>query len=349
MEQLPSLIFAEIMRTATADVGQFMDELRAGEEELQRSLEPIRKALQDDQAICTAPTDAPSATLGAVDASSIIEHRSGFALLLALGIRVSPRGLVHNYQRWMGHDDIDFGALAQSVRLSLELDLLHDVDHFTIADHSFWSLLMVANQTCHALTHTAGETQARFEDLHAHMLTLDGTFVRCLRNPYVIGMSKTATGNTFAEKQGLTLPIADRSLFSLLLQENEYVKPKPIKLMTRGSPGVETSIADKHEIEDLFRANDGLLCTFYKPWLFQHAYRVEFHASLLQHSPGLHDLLQAIKAATRFRGILEPQPQFLADSIAKQLSPATELYVAAGLRIKSELMGIFRTASGRIV
>jgi hypothetical protein len=163
-----------------------------------------------------------------------------------------------------------------------------------------------------------------------------------VRNPGLIAVSKTATSDFTSREMGLARPIPDRVLFTAVLREDEYTRPRRLLDVTEGHFGVEHNIDGWEGLRDLYGSGE-LQVTFYRPWPFQRAYRLEFHRDRFPDRQALEGLLAVFKRETSYRGILEPKNQFLADRMCKELPALAQMYNLVGMTHFPHLAGPYRT------
>ena len=249
--------------------------------------------------------------LAAVDSSSAVDRYRAVTIMLACSVRYGHAdGSTPESATKMipVQDSLYAMKLPLLLRLVMELDFLATSEDFTIMDNSFWSVLMEANQ----LSTQYGRSELPEEALPfviAHLHDDQGSLIRTLRNPCVVAMSKDNVADAIARHLGKR--VKDRMLMSLILEENELLRPLPIvsdKLT--GRFGIERQLACYQEIEQIYKGE--LMVTYFKPWAHKPAYRLEFHDGI-----DLPDVLNRIKAVTNLPLILEPEPQFLADALVK--------------------------------
>jgi hypothetical protein len=205
------------------------------------------------------------------------------------------------------------------MRIAAEAELLATAEATTIADTSFWSLLMEVNQ---AITRYEHNSQDEFLQRSVRSLTQGGLFLDTLRNPNVIAMSKT---NQSCKLCGHY--VSDREALGVILDPGEFLAPQLLVEATEGKFGVEKrqfTDAERQEIDRIFEKEMGVI--FYKPHRWTRAFRLEGRMAQLRDDAWLMPVLAAISHHTSTRSIAEPWPQFMADWTSKQLSSVSMLY-----------------------
>ncbi len=113
----------------------------------------------------------------------------------------------------------------------------------------------------------------------------------------------------------------DKALLSLVLKPDEVVGP--IQLKEEGKwhlSGVKGKYEDyEKEIRSLL---ENLYIVYYKPSPSQPALRIEISRSVALNNARLAILLEGLQDQSKFAGIIEPYPLFLADMFVKHLSGA---------------------------
>lgn len=212
-----------------------------------------------------------------------------------------------------------------------------------IVDNSFWSFLMEVNQAV-----TASNKQMKGDEEYESIVeNLVKQFTEMMENPSIIAMPKRSVSQSISKNPRFSScfkrPIADKSVATRVLDEGEYLKP--ISLKDVGSFGSSSTVnvemrnftkEQVKRIKEIYEKE--LFFTYYKPWSYSRAYRVEARKERLN-----DDLFASIKEATKYREIAEPEPQFMVDHAVKQISHIQKLY--GGLnRFRLPFTGFHRTA-----
>jgi hypothetical protein len=336
LEETPRVISADILRTVTNDLGQYQETLVQHNAELHKAVPEIREKLLAEGAIHSLTVSDHPLPMGAVDASRVLDHRAGFGMILALGIAYTPPDFHHTFERIIGHDDETFSRIGGAVLTALECELLSPAAMLTIADNSYWSFLYNVNKLA-SLHH--GLSNGPMRELAAQLLDrITGSgraLLRMLANPHVIAMSKTTSGNAIARRHRIETPVSDRALMSVMLKPGEYLTPRPLVKYTAGHFGISHHLPDWQEIQSYYADDGKLSVLFFRPWLFQRAYRVELHTTIAQERSRLEAVLSAIMAATQYPTISEPYPQFLVDDLTKDIAGIARLYGDLSLQVPS--------------
>lgn len=225
-------------------------------------------------------------------------------------------------------------------RMARETALLAASPGITIADNSLWSFLMEFNQAITA-RHNVGNEADSFCELIDDMIAR-GDFLRMLQNENIIAMPKLGISQSLSKSAKFSEffygPVTDRAACSIILDTDEYLSPQPLSVV--GKFGVERRFGeakDSELIQHIYE-ND-LFFTYYKPWPYKQAYRIEGRKSVLSDA-----LFASVKDATKVREIAEPVPQFMVDHAVKQLSGIATLYSGDANRFRMPFFGYHRTA-----
>lgn len=339
-------ILSAMFGPCEADVAIFIDELQALQGGLDGALvESVRKAMDDDGFILPFNDHPDAPVLNAVDGSTMVVPLGEVLTVISLAaFRGEPDSSL--FSRVTGANAEILGRAASGLRTCIEAELLADAPHVTIADGSFWSILMEGNQFITLMKNAGDDAPSNLVSVYeAAIESPAGCVARALMNTNVVAMSKVATSHALTKpsKTGKTgkkiyggdyqrffaHSISDRLLLTKTLRPGEYTRPRQIAKMTDGSFGLEQrgwpgDVRDKLQ-GPVFGSDNGLHVTFVRPWEEQPAYRVEFHRAGFNDA-ALHGLFTALRAATTNPMIREPEPQFLADLVCKQASAMAALY-----------------------
>lgn len=300
--------------------------------------ENIRPKLLEAGFIKTAGDDKPS-IMAAVDAAVCDVQLDDIALVLVQAAIYSDGVTTFDAPFRFGPFSAEAVRFIRTpARMAREVALLAKAQTMTIADNSLWSFLMEFNQAITARHNLASE-EPQFANL-VDTLT-NGDFVRMLENENLVAMPKLGVSQALAKNKLFSEyfygPVTDRAACSLILDEGEYLYPQPLSSI--GSFGIEKRGSEEGDRETIrYIYEKELYFTYYRPWRYKQAYRVEARKALLNNK-----LFSSIKEATKFREIAEPEPQFMVDFNVKQLSGIAKLYGDAN-RSRMPFFGYHRTA-----
>ncbi|MCQ3945052.1 MAG: hypothetical protein DPW11_04755 [bacterium] len=147
----------------------------------------------------------------------------------------------------------------------------------------------------------------------------------------VLANSKRAVSDTYVSRflPELNNSIADRALFTVILQPDEYTKPNLLANGTTGRVGIATyrsedvplmwSNEDRNFIETFY--SEEIYVVYYRPFEWGPAYRLEMPTLLTKK---IDHILAGFKKALISPDIIEPYPQFLVDKLCKQMPIALQ-------------------------
>jgi hypothetical protein len=336
-EERGTVILADIYDPHIADVERYLEEVRVLDDALRKASKPLRDLLVKDGVIRRHADVGDGLALASVDSSSVEVSSGEVCTVIALAVRYHEESrIIHASARKTGPNNEGFRHMGNALRLRVETELLARSEGITVADHSFWSLLMEANK---AITNyenlSADQGKIDLADIHDACFVTGKLFMKAMRNENVIAMSKISSTMALTSKQSPYsmffngVRISDRAIYSAILEEGEYTKPRRIDDATEGSFGIEDRTFEKEEREELrfmFTDWSGLLVFYYRPWAFQPAYRIEFHAERFASAEAMAELMDTIRRETSNRLMREPVPQFVADRICQQVHSIAMLY-----------------------
>jgi hypothetical protein len=317
MDKENSPLPAALMAAWLDDNARFQRELVERDNRL-GDLSDLRTQLEPNIRV-TEP--AESCALSAVDAACIRVPLGDQLSILVQVVRVDADGSTHlgPPERITGIDGNEFRLAEMPMRMAAECRELAAANNPTIADTSYWSFLMEANQ---AITRRESNSSLPALEEAVKGLIDDGTFVAMVQNPLVVPMSKTSQSDHYVKG------VSDRHILTQVLRPDEYLLPTQLTAGTTGHFGIEKrrfKSSERALLDEFYKRHLGVL--FYKPHPWSRAFRVEGHLERLLDHHWLMALLSAIKAGTAInRLVVEPWPQYMADYTAKRLSAVAKLY-----------------------
>lgn len=331
------MLLSSILESAVDDLPSFRSSVmgqKVVEDELRKT---AHGAIIEKYGIRLCPSVPITEPIQAVDSGSIIEQKSGMFLAVAVGVRYGKKVDTH-LERVSSPYMPDHGSLIKMLRLKIELLLLADVSDVTILDNSYWSVLRDTNQALSGLNNNAysQELESLLQEI---AMNDDNLFHRFICNDKIIAMSKSPVASSISESLGYG-SISDKRLMTIALRPDEYTAPMQILQSTGASRfGEHKSFSPVtfSAIEKVYK--EDLLLTFYKPWPFKPAYRIEFHRS---QASNIETILRRIKADTSSVTIVEPENQYLADRIAKGVSALSELYAVVAQSVDDSMYSEYR-------
>jgi hypothetical protein len=316
MENAKIPLPAALMQPWIDDAAAFQREIKAREEQfgdLSRRRETLASEIR-------SATPAVPCGLGAVDAASLPVPFADLTSILLQVVHVKGDGTqwVGPPARVTGVDGEEIHLASMPMRVAAECAVLAEVTEPTIADTSFWSVLMEVNM---AITRVGGSNHPALRRAVTELVQ-ERSFLRMLANPNIFPMSKKSQSETYVKG------MSDRHSLGLILLPGEYLTPRKLTDGTTGKFGVhrmEFTSTDSDRIRSIY--DNELSVLFYKPHPWTRAFRIEGHRAVLRDDRQLMPLLAAVAAATaRSRTVVEPWPQFLADYTAKCLAAVMPLY-----------------------
>lgn len=276
----------------------------------------LRKSLAIRQASSCDPV-----LLAAVDAAVIDVPIGDMVSVLIQVVHVADSG-----QTTFGHpiratgvNGYDISLARMPLRVAAECQMLTASQSPTIADTSYWSVLMEVNQTI--TRYENGGANNVYLSQAFHELIRAGRFLDMLRNEQVIAMSKTNQSCKYAQQFA-----SDREMLGKALHPGEFLVPQGLASITTGNFGIEKrgfTDSERDEVHNIYTQQLGV--TFYKPHAWSRAYRIEGRLRLLNDDAWLMPLLSAIHHHTKTR-TAEPWPQFMTDWTSKRIQSLATLY-----------------------
>ncbi len=303
-----------------------------------QSLEDQRDYLRSrlERHIRPAP-DGPTRCLCAVDGSHAAVPTAGAAFVGVAAAAVEDDTLTD--QEVMVHllpPVEEMETILGGLRSVLELRLLArriraTTNGLFVLDGSFYSVLLEVNRLLMRYTqdHRKDSPPAWWDTfrplIEAFFLDDDWRLVLACRR--VIAHSKLASSSDMVATHAphLSGMVSDRSLWSSVLYAGEY--SLPVSLVRQDRPHLltgyrSTAIPDFRERRTVIEHGYGqLYVLYYRPDGVGPAYRLELPAALIAREP-LGAVLATFRNALRVNTVQEPLPQFLADTICRQLAHA---------------------------
>lgn len=314
----------QILAPWLEDNALFVTEFVERDKELTTKARGIREDLGAKGEIKLAPSVAPCA-LAAVDAASIMQSAGDDQLSLlfqTVTYNSDDTFTLSAPHRISGLNGYDLRQLYSPMRLAYELEALAQISKPTIADNSYFAMMMEVNHVIYSV-----ETQSNplLETL-ANMLVQEGRFIDMVGNKNIIAMSKIAQSDRYIRG------ISDRWTLGRVLEAGEYLAPQRLidvataerKAKIRLTTKRFTS-SERERIETVYEKE--LSVVYFKPHPWSRAFRIEGHRTMLYDDQFLFPLLAAVTQQTAVnRMVMEPYPQFMADYTAKVISAVGALY-----------------------
>ena len=164
-----------------------------------------------------------------------------------------------------------------------------------------------------------------FEDFLASykkILLGDGT-----DNKFWVGVPKYTSRNDIGKDHNWPAVYDDRAILTIVLEPGEYTKPVLFTDDEAWHSGLPYQTDTMEELmEDVMDGIRKLHVMYYKPYSWSPAIRVELPSYIAEDKDKLDILMQNLKSQCEIPSILEPYPLYMADRIAKRISPAIPAY-----------------------
>jgi hypothetical protein len=146
-----------------------------------------------------------------------------------------------------------------------------------------------------------------------------------------VSVPKYTTKREIAERLQIDQQLDDRALCTLILNPGEFIGPVPLGRPTKDSSGWEgyfltpkflspDAVDAKKKVERMLM--EGIRVLYFKPSPSNPALRIEIPQAVAGNEHRLATALAALRSQSAIPGILEPQPLYYADRMAKSLSVA---------------------------
>lgn len=334
---LPDELLEDIL-DSTSEVAR---EVKAAYELLTLHQDSMRNLLLEKERILRAADleAVPSPSISAVDGGLAIEKSIGADTILVAAVGVE--GLVREDQRrWTGVQYCnwqkvlphlsDASRLAFGVMAALELQIATQAPHdIVILDGLHLNPIIALNNmlslTDPGLTPLIAEVLTQYDVL--------ASFLKLLQRPSLIALVKYDSSHELSDAwfgDG-NLRLDDRTLMTVLLKPGEYSSPVFLGLTPERRQQIhdlhivvaDRSFPNRDLLNEAFR--DALLLmrqiyvTYYRPWEWAPAFRIEIKRSAAESTNRLATIFQGIREQVVSPEIREPYPQHLADQMAKSV------------------------------
>lgn len=304
--------------------------------------------------------EMPLQSVIAVDGGNVFERLTAADLLIAIAVGVEGVSIKESggwsgknqYHAWSGiltHEEYNT-RLLQGIMHLMEMIVLGESDYdIMIMDGSHLTPIIKINSLLSAKEEGAGEEysselknflKTKFNKVIPDIPTI---FENVFTDKRVVGITKYNSSKDFIEGviQDKDILLDDKAFFSLALEENEYTVPQSFgqSEIERKKRWDEVHIACNLEIDEKEELNteferilkpvstksgnkSSLYYLYFKP-VGKLAYRLEIKKELAQYEQELEKVLYNIKKQIAFPFMIEPVPQFIADTMAKHVGTAT--------------------------
>ncbi|HET9224026.1 MAG TPA: DNA double-strand break repair nuclease NurA [Roseiflexaceae bacterium] len=361
---VPGLGPAALPAAVLAAIGACADACHATLTRLEGDRERLRAALA--RRIRQAP-DGPVRRLCAVDGAHATVPAAGATFAAIAAVAVEDAALTDQavlVQLLPPVEELE--SILGGLRTILELRMLAQRVRATssglfILDGSFYSALLEVNRLLVRFAQDARSERpaawwAPFRELiEAFFDDEDWRLVLSCRRVVAHPKQATAADDVAALAPHLSGTVTDRTLWSTVLDPGEHSLPAPLIKQDRPhlltgyrSPGMRDFAERRLAIEQGYGQ---LYVIYYRPDASGPAYRLELPAALIAREP-LGAVLATFRNALQVSSVQEPLPQFLADTICRQIGRAldataegarTTLQTQFDLALVQRYLGPYRT------
>ncbi|NET24675.1 DNA double-strand break repair nuclease NurA [Okeania sp. SIO1I7] len=344
----------ELLEDILEDAPKIADKIKPLFEELEQQKRILHQKLEDNDLICRVGDleNPPSPSIAAVDGGQAIEKSIGADTLIAVGVGVE--GLVREdnrrwgsvqYKNWqdvLPHNSESNPKVTRGAMTALELLVISQTPHdIIIADGSHQTPVIGIN----SLTSMSTLDEPHFQKVTWDIIEqfdLINSLKRTMTNPNIVYMVKYDSSQDIGLSilKDFNLTLDDKTVMTLILNSDEFTKPLPVGQTNKTQKvwgDLYISVSDKFDFrgqrdtikEELNRAialpkNRKVYFTYYKPYKWSPAYRIEMKENCAQTEIELAKVLKGVKEQVVSTEIKEPYPQYLADMMAKSISGGLE-------------------------
>ncbi|MER5175562.1 MAG: DNA double-strand break repair nuclease NurA [Candidatus Nitrosocosmicus sp.] len=146
-------------------------------------------------------------------------------------------------------------------------------------------------------------------------------------NKIWLGIPKYTSRNDIGQRLDWPPIYDDRAILTMVLEPGEYTTP----VLFTNEEGWHSNLPYQNDtldnlMEDIISGIRKLNVIYYKPYNWSPAIRIEMPFYVAEDKNKLGILLQNLKQQCEIPSILEPYPLYMADRIAKRISPAIPAY-----------------------
>jgi len=320
---LPDDIVAEVLgetENCTAFVRNF---LSSGNREKEKARQ---KLLQEGKlkSIKGFTSQIDASEVEGVDGSYHIVNTAALDIAVCSAISVG-KDICHKVKVFPSPHSQFLSRSCQGIMTMLELHIISESSApLIVYDGSFISVLTRINSTLAAREEHSGDSLwAQVDRILEELASQKDCYSIVLKEKKIIACPKLSTSTYFLELHFPSLKglFSDRSFFTAVLEPEEYViehrklSPTNLARTSRFRP------PDAQEVEKFYE-NVGIIEIFFKPHIWSPAYKIEIPAAI--NSEQIPSILVTFKALFSDPSMLEPYPQFLADSICKQIGTGAD-------------------------
>ncbi|MCL1471681.1 DNA double-strand break repair nuclease NurA [Argonema antarcticum] len=344
----------ELLEDILEDAPKIADKIKPLFEKLQRQRKILHQTLDDNNLICRFGDleNPPIPSIAAVDGGQAIEKSIGADTLIAVGVGVE--GLVREdkrkwgsvqYKNWqdvLPHSSESNPKVTRGAMTALELLVISQTPHdVVIADGSHQTPVIGINSLTSMSTLDEPHLQQVTWDIINEFEVID-SLKKTMTNPNVVYMVKYDSSQDIGLSvlKNFNLTLDDKTIMTLILEPDEFTKPLAVGQTPKTKQvwsDLYISVSNKFDFhgkresikEELNKAlalpkNQKVYFTYYKPYKWSPAYRIEMKESCATTEIELAKVLKGVKEQVVTTEIKEPYPQYLADMMAKSISGGLE-------------------------
>ncbi len=275
-----------------------------------------------------------------IDGAYVVERLLGTDLLFSCGL--VTEGLFSrskntdfsptNYEVFVYPEkhDVENAILARAIMLQMEIKLagnaLYDIIYM---DGSLTTALIHMYKAVNTIkdnnnSSASNKIKDSFKDF---LISYKKILLDYESNKIWIGIPKYTSRHDIGKGYGWPEIYDDRAILTMVLEPGEFTTP----ILFTNEEEWHSNLPYRDSIlEELMRdiifGIKNLYVIYYKPFIWSPAIRIEMPFYIANDEDKLHILLQNLKYQCEIPSMLEPYPLYLADRIAKQISPAIPAY-----------------------
>lgn len=348
---LPDDLLEEIIQ----DAPRIAEHLKPLFDELLQNRRNIQDKLEESNLIRNASEleNPSSPSVSGIDGGQAIDKALGADTLIAVAVGVEGlvredkrkwSGIQHkNWQTVLSHHSQSNSKIVRGAMTALELLIISQAPHdVIIADGSHQSPVIGINSlTSMSTLDDPVHAKTMFDIIHD--LDVVVSLKKSMENQNVVYMVKYDSSQDIGltALQDFDLKVDDKTVMSLVLRPNEFTKPLQVGQTHKTQAvwsSLNISLSQKLDCESDIRnnlksslneaikipKNRKIYFTYYKPYDWSPAYRIEIKEQCARSEYELAKVLKAVQEQVVSSDTQEPYPQYLADLMAKSISGGLE-------------------------
>ncbi len=363
--ELPGALVNDLLDQADGIGGEFIAQI----ETVRAQRDAIRNRLASTGLLARAddlPPEEQPTTCG-IDGSRIAERLLAVDVVGIVAVAVEGMTPPSEKYHWQEphHDTLlkmephhaDSDRIGSGLMIAMELELASRAPHgVTLIDNSLATPVIQLNQAVSAAVDAphlsiSAQLQSRLHDaLTAYRSILDNQ----RSDRAFVGVPKYTANDEIGSLLELTESGDDRNLMTLVLDAGEYTVPQPLKnptspwhINTLRVPASYGGGLQKLADDSCALLND-VRILYYRPNFQMPALRLETTTGTATNRYRLSALLSAVRGQCQSGTTMEPFPLFIADRMAKSLSPAMQAVIGtiathAGLDYSGPISDIYHS------